>query len=316
MKTLLVAYCAAAAVTLIACGSDDTTEPPDVEDDPDPLQSLQSTAAPGSLDDLHERIISQRCSGQPGLCHNGQFEPNLSTPALTYAYLVNRPGIEKQDRLRVKPGDAGSSLFIDKIRNRNGVLTQMPLGAEPLAEADIAEIEKWIDDGALRAPDAEPAPTLNNPPRRPEIAMFNSAGTLRLDTIGPVRPTRGTTLVIRHSVQDFETPDESTFPFKALILSLDDGSGDVVLRPGATEDQHLGFTTFESGGPQGKGDQLNYRFDWAIPANNLQVRNAQGVISTRPSLDGVKVQPIVLYVDGANPGIVAFDIGTTLIEVQ
>ena len=40
--------------------------------------------------------------------------------ALTYAYVVNRPGIEKSDRLRVKPGDSASSLFIDKIKGING----------------------------------------------------------------------------------------------------------------------------------------------------------------------------------------------------
>src|SRR5436190_22613358 len=116
MKTLLISYCA--AVTLIACGSDgDSTPPPDAAVDRDPLD-LQSTAAVGSLDELHERIISQRCSGQPGLCHNGQFEPNLSTPALMFSYVVNRPGIEKQDHFRVKPGDSASSLIIDKLRNR------------------------------------------------------------------------------------------------------------------------------------------------------------------------------------------------------
>src|SRR5678815_5558764 len=109
-----------------------------------------------------ERIIAKRCSGQPGLCHNGQFEPNLSTPALAYAYLVNRPGLERTDRLRVSPGSSATSFLVDKLRNR-GVSTQMPLGAEPLAEADIAEIEAWIDGGALRAPGADPAPVLNNP---------------------------------------------------------------------------------------------------------------------------------------------------------
>ena len=119
---------------LVACGSDGSGDPPpDGVEDPDPLTSITTAAAPGSLDDLHERIIVRRCSGEPGLCHNGQFEPNLSTPALTFAYVVNRPGIEKADRLRVKPGDADASLFIDKIKGRNGVATQMPLGAAPLA---------------------------------------------------------------------------------------------------------------------------------------------------------------------------------------
>lgn len=296
---------------LAACGSDADTSVPDAgTSDPDPLD-LASTATPGSLDELHERIISQRCSGQPGFCHNGQFEPNLSTPALTYAYLVNRPGIEKSDRLRVKPGDAGASLFIDKIRNRNGVATQMPLGAEPLEEADIAALEAWINDGALRAPDADPAPVLNNPPRRPEIAIFD--GNTRLDGTGPINVSPGTTLTLRHTVQDFETAD-SAIPFAAIILGLGDGN-DVVLNPAATDDPHIGQTQFDNLGPQGKGDQLDYKFEWTIPAT-LEVRDqATGARTTR-SATNQTVTVLAVYVDGATPGMVAIDFSTTPIQIQ
>jgi hypothetical protein len=171
---------ALALLGLAACGID-TARPPTSDagvDDDDPL-SVSVAPAAGSLDDLHERILAKRCSGQPGLCHNGQFEPNLSTPAMTYAYLVGRPALEKPELLRVRPGDPDRSLFIDKVRNR-GVATQMPLGAEPLAEADIQALEAWIEGGALREPGAPAAPTLNNPPRRPEIGIFDAAGA-RLD---------------------------------------------------------------------------------------------------------------------------------------
>src|SRR4029077_16397363 len=93
------------AVLVAACGSDKAVDVTiDGGTDDDPLH-VTATAAPGSLDDLHARIIAKRCSGQPGLCHNGQFEPNLSTPAMTYAYLVRRPSIENATRLRVNPGD-------------------------------------------------------------------------------------------------------------------------------------------------------------------------------------------------------------------
>lgn len=308
MKRFFAIY--VATLCMVACGNDGDSPPPDVDPDPDPLD-LQSTAEVGSLDELHERIISQRCSGQAGLCHNGQFEPNLSTPALMFSYLVNRPGIEA-NRLRVKPGDSAASLFIDKLRNRNGVLSQMPLGAEPLEEADIAAIEKWIDDGALRAPGADPAPVLNNPPRRPEIAIFNTGGT-RLDGTGPISVTPGSTLVLRHTVQDFETADNA-IPFAAVILGLGDGTN-VVLNANPT-DQQLGVTTFDASGPQGKGDQLNYRFTWNVPAGpNMQVRNQAGVITSVP-MSGVTLTPAVVYIDGATPGIVALDFSTTTIGIQ
>src|SRR6185295_7872480 len=93
----------AAGALAAACGNDRAPPPGDAgTPDDDPL-AVGDTPPAGSLDDLHQRIIAKRCSGQPGLCHNGQFEPNLSTPALSYAYVVNRPGIEKATRLRVKP---------------------------------------------------------------------------------------------------------------------------------------------------------------------------------------------------------------------
>jgi hypothetical protein len=298
---------------LAACTGKDLKPPPDAVDDPDPLVDIQPTAAPGSLDQLHEKILAKRCSGQPGLCHNGQFEPNLSTPALAYEYLVNRPGIEKDDRLRVKPGASANSLFIDKIRNRGGVATQMPLGAEPLEEADIAALEKWIDDGALRRPDAAPAPNLNNPPKRPEIGFFTAAGA-RLDGNGPVRVSAGSTIVLRHTVGDFETPD-AAIPFAAVVVNVVGQSKDVVLEP-ASQSPQVGPTAFDAGPnpPQGKGDKLNFARSWTI-GTSIQVRdqvtNAIAAFDPR----GAKFQVLAIYVDATAGGIVAFDSAAVEIEV-
>jgi hypothetical protein len=307
MRRLLLCF------ALAACGSDERLAADvDAGVEPDPLV-VTGTAAPGSLDDLHQRIIEKRCSGQPGLCHNGQFEPNLSTPALTYAYLVNRPGIEKPDRLRIAPGSAASSLFIDKIRNRNGVATQMPLGAEPMEEAEIAEIEAWINAGALRAPGAAPAPNLNNPPKRPQIGIFNASGT-RLDGAGPVSVPAGTTLTIRHTVHDFETTD-SAIPFAAVILQIADGR-QIVLEA-AAQDPHVGPTAYDAAGPPAQGDVFNFRRAWTIPAT-LSLRHPDtGVLSTAPAA-GQTVTTLAVYVDGApnQGGIVALEIGMTPINIQ
>ena len=298
-------------LAFVACGSDDPGDPGvDAGLDPDPLD-VSTTPAAGSLDDLHSKIIAKRCSGQPGLCHNGQFEPNLSTPGLTYAYLVNRPGIEKPTLLRVKPGNAAQSLFIDKIRNRNGVATQMPLGAEPLSEEDTVALEKWINDGALRAPGAAPAPTLNNPPRRPQIGIFNTSNA-RLDGTGPINVSAGTTLVLRHTVQDFETAD-SSIPFGAFILAIGDGRN-VVVTTG--NDPHVGPTTFEAGGPAAQGDTFNWRRNWTIPAQ-LQVRDQAGTISTVAAA-GQTISVLAVYIDGApmSGGMVALDQSMTTINIQ
>jgi len=299
---------AALAAAAAACDAEPPPAGPDVEIDPDPLD-VHPTAAPGSLDDLHARIIAKRCSGQPGLCHNGQFEPNLSTPGLTYAYVVNRPAIEKPALLRVKPGDPGGSLFIDKIRNRNGVATQMPLGAEPLEEADIAALERWITDGALRAPGAAPAPVLNNPPKRPQIGIFN--GAARLDGAGPINVPAGTTLTLRHSVQDFETPDES-IPFAAVILQAADGRN-VVITTG--NDPHVGPTTYDPAGPVGQGDLLNYRRTWAIGAT-LELYNPQTTQRQTVPSAGQAITVLAVYIDSTTGGIVALDSSPSTIQIQ
>lgn len=308
MKTMNAAIVLVALVG--ACGNDHAE--PNIDDagtDDDPL-AVTNTPPAGSLDDLHQRIIAKRCSGQPGLCHNGQFEPNLSTPAMTYAYLVGRPGLEKQDRLRVKPGDAAHSLLIDKIRNRGGVATQMPLGAEPLAEADIKELEAWIDAGALRAPGAAPAPVLNNPPHRPEIGIFDAGGT-RLDGSGPVRANVGTTLVLRHSVADFETPDPS-IPFAAVVLIVADGRN-VVLDAAATDPQ-VGVTTYDANGPVSKGDRLNYQRSWTIGAT-LTLFNSKDRTRQDVSAHGQVVNVLVAYIDSVTNGMSAFDVSPTQIQI-
>jgi hypothetical protein len=313
-RSALVGCIALAGCTaLVACGSDQRDEArPDAAVEADPLL-VSTTPAPGSLDDLHDRIIAKRCSGQPGLCHNGQFEPNLSTAALTYAYIVNRPSIEKASLLRVRPGSAAQSLFIDKIRNRNGVATQMPLGAEPLEEAEIVELEKWIDQGALRAPDAAQAPTLNNPPKRPQIGIFNASDT-RLDGTGPVSVSANTTITLRHTVHDFETADAS-IPFAAVILQIADGR-QVVLEP-AAQDPHVGATTYDAAGPMAQGDVFNYQRAWTIPTT-LSLRDQQtGAITTAPA-SGQTVSIICVYIDGLpnQGGIVAIEVGATPIQIQ
>jgi hypothetical protein len=302
---------ALAALASPACGNDRATA---MVDDPapddDPL-AVRETPAAGSLDDLHQRVIAKRCSGQPGLCHNGQFEPNLSTPALTYAYLVGRPSLEKTDRLRVRAGDPDHSLLIDKLRNRNGVSTQMPLGADPLLEADIQALEAWITGGALRAPGATPAPVLNNPPHRPEIAIFDATGT-RLDGGAAIHVAVGATLTLRHSVQDFETPDDA-IPFAAVVLGTGDGRN-VVLEPTSGSPQ-VGRTAYDAAGPISKGDRLDYLRNWTVPAT-LTLYNPRDKTTADVSPHGVTLSLAAIYIDSASPAIAAFDTSATQIQIQ
>jgi len=277
-----------------ACGSG-----VDAAVDEDPL-AVDDAPAAGSFDDLYRTIVAPRCSGQPGLCHNGQFEPNLATPSLAYSYLVNRPSIEKPTRWRVAPGEPEGSVLIDKLRGRD-VSTRMPLGADPLDEADIAALEAWIEDGALRRPGDDPAPVLNEPPRRPEIGIY--LGATRLDTGATTTIEVGQTITLRHSVQDFETADAS-IPFGVVLLQTAAGEG-VVLVPTAPEDPHVAPTSYDAAGPMGQGDLLNWRFDWTVPAT-IELYDEATMTRTPVAASGLTLYPIAVYLDQATAGIAAF----------
>jgi hypothetical protein len=298
-----------AVLALGACTIDADGPNVDAAIDDDPL-AIVDEPPPGSLDDLHARIIKPRCSGTPGLCHNGQFEPNLATPGLTYAYLVRRPAIERSDRLRVDVSAPASSFVIDKLRNRNGVATQMPLGAEPLPEEDIAAIEAWIADGARRFPGADPAPVLNNQPRKPEIAIYQ--GTTRLDNGGLAVVQRGDTITLRHSVHDFETAD-ADIPFGAMILIGPNGTN-VVLEPGSATDPQLKLTAHDpTAPPMGAGDLLNFEADWMIPTT-VQLVDDMG--NRTDAVLPISVVPLALYIDNPMLGIVAFDISPRMLRID
>lgn len=280
--------------------------------DGDPLASIPTDDyEPGSLDEIQQTIIQKRCSGQPGLCHNGQFEPNLSTAANTYAYLVGRPALEKRDLMRVVPGEPDASFLIDKLRNRD-VDTQMPLGADPLAEAEIALIEGWIEDGARRTPDADPVELLNNPPATPEIAVFD--GAARLDLAGPFAVSVGQQLTLRQSVQDFETAD-SAIPFAIFIMAATDGR-QVLL--GGGDAGNLGIASYDAAGPQGAGDALNYRFAWTVPATVDLLDEATGAVTPDVPTTGQVFSIAAAYVDGFTAGesMGAFDFALQIMRVE
>ena len=69
-----------------------------------------TTPEPGSLDELHRIIVPRAAPASPGLCHNGQFEPNLSTPALTYAYAGQPAGAREAGPAARRAGRSGREL--------------------------------------------------------------------------------------------------------------------------------------------------------------------------------------------------------------
>ncbi|MEZ4307214.1 MAG: hypothetical protein R3F14_04110 [Polyangiaceae bacterium] len=282
---------------------------PAVPDD-DPL-AVPADIEPGTLDALQRDVIAKSCAAQPGLCHHGQFEPNLSTATLTYENLVLRPGIERDKQYRVTPGDPANSLLIDKLRNKD-VLSQMPLGAKPLAEDDIAAIEQWIAGGALRRPGEDAAPKLNNPPAEPQIAVFDEAGN-RLDAGGPFSVAAGTKLVLRHSVQDFET-DDADIPYAAFILQLADGrSIQVSTTPGA---ETSAITSYDGpGAPEGIGDALNFAFEWTVPATLTLMDDAGNVTTEDAAGQSISSSPFTSTPSPPSKGILTFSFEPALVKV-
>lgn len=278
----------------------------------DPLDLPAPSAPAGSLDDLHDRVLVKRCAGEPGLCHAGQFEPDLSTPALAYANLVYRPSLEKEAerRYRVAPGAPAESVLIMKLRGA-GVATRMPLGAAPLPEADIAAFEAWIAGGALRRPGARPAPRLNNPPRPPEIGLYNERGE-RLGQGGPAPVSPGDVLVLRHSVQDFETA-EADIPVGLFTLITDDGRN-VLLAEGTPAPQ-IGYSRHDPAGTPA-GTRLSWVFRFPIPTT-VKLMDPAGTVTPAPA-SGLRLSVLALYLDSlpVDEGISAFRFAQGLVQVR
>jgi hypothetical protein len=271
-----LALCAAA---LGACSApiDPGGDARDEEEDLDPLTSIPDEVTPGSLDDLYRKVIQPSCAGQAGLCHSGQFEPNLSTPALAYANLVERPGIEKRDQLRVVPGDPAKSLLVDKLRDRD-VISVMPLGAKPLSEEDIQAVEAWIVDGAKRFPDASPPERIDQPPEEPVLGIFDEAD-VRLDVGGSVAVQPGDRVVFRMTTHDFETPDEEV-PLAAFMLETQDGGFVLIGEPG---DPSSGYASLDTSAPPALGEEsFNWSFTWEVPETADVYLFETGLIENRP----------------------------------
>ncbi len=132
---------AAAAAALPGCRNDDaalfgTAPPPGF--------------APVSLARDVQPILTQNCTTAG--CHNAtdQQAGLVLSPGALYAAGTGAVGVasvEDPNFQRVKPGNAADSWLVRKLLG-TALFERMPFGAPPLADADIALVRKWIDDGA------------------------------------------------------------------------------------------------------------------------------------------------------------------------
>jgi hypothetical protein len=122
--------------------------PPEVGPPIDPGQGANAT-----FSSLSQRIFVPSCAVSS--CHAGNPPPSAPMSleqGQAYASLVGAPSDEMPTLPRVAPGQPDQSYLLYKLRGTagsiGGVATQMPLGQAPLTDAEIADIETWIANGA------------------------------------------------------------------------------------------------------------------------------------------------------------------------
>ncbi len=131
---------------------------------PDNSDNTSYQAESHSITGLHNRIFSPLCANSG--CHDGTLEPDFRTIESSYNTLVYLPLIKNDPNYptdyfayRVLPGDTIKSMLYHRLTVEFGELGQknlMPLGLDvdeklywnQNKQQFLADIRKWIDDGA------------------------------------------------------------------------------------------------------------------------------------------------------------------------
>ena len=107
-----------------------------------------------TLDAIQAAVFGPTCSTAG--CHSGGGAAlptimNLTSAQASFDNLVNIASLQMPGAIRVLPGDPDNSYLIHKLEGTAAVGDRMPAGSpNPLDPAVIAEIRRWIADGALR----------------------------------------------------------------------------------------------------------------------------------------------------------------------
>ena len=108
--------------------------------------ALQMDAAQVDFDRQVHPLLAAKCH----VCHSQEKRSGgLSLGTLRDTLEGGRSGAT------VRPGDAAGSLLIQRLTG--DAKPQMPLGAAPLSEAEIATLRDWINQGSRATPTAAPA---------------------------------------------------------------------------------------------------------------------------------------------------------------
>jgi hypothetical protein len=108
----------------------------------------EAPAAP-TLAAVQERIFTPSCARSG--CHaGGGAASGLDlSEGLSHGATVAIRSQEVPLLYLVRPGDPDASYLVMKVRGDSGIVgMQMPMGALPLADTDLALLEAWIEAGA------------------------------------------------------------------------------------------------------------------------------------------------------------------------
>ena len=133
-----------------------------------------------AVDYLHEvkPLLSEHCYK----CHGARQQKSglrLDTAALALKGGENGPSL--------KPGQSATSLIIQTARGAHESIASMPYKKTPLAEAQIALLAKWIDEGAMAPSDEAPEQSRHwafEPPQRapmPKLAKSEAGARNGID---------------------------------------------------------------------------------------------------------------------------------------
>ena len=129
--------------------------------DKDADQNKQDEPASGepTFSAIYAEILTKGATGNCmfGACHGGEPDPNVNgglqiranDKAGAYKNLVDVKSSSTacKDKTYVVPGDSKASLIIQKFSDTPPCGAKMPIGS-PLTAAQVAQVAKWIDDGA------------------------------------------------------------------------------------------------------------------------------------------------------------------------
>ncbi len=115
----------------------------------DPLGADGPDPDAPTLANVQARVFDQSCALSG--CHSGAYAPaGLDLRAgEAHANLVSVRSREVPTLFRVSPGDPGGSYLVMKITGADGIVGgRMPLGRDPLSQAQIDLVTEWIRQGA------------------------------------------------------------------------------------------------------------------------------------------------------------------------